>query len=140
MRIHDLLICEPMREGEGGGSGGGLVNLNAGGDAGAGAATQPVEVDFGDAKFSLDPKVAERVTALRTRAEKAAVFESYVPPESYALTLPADLQGKIEVSPDHPLYAPAAEWAKKWNLPQDGKWDSQLTKDMQQYLNWKLGR
>lgn len=28
----------------------------------------------------------------------------------------------------------------KWNLPQDGKWDAQLTKDMQQYLNWKLGR
>jgi hypothetical protein len=39
-------------------------------------------------------------------------------PDVYALNLPEDLTGRVEVSPDHPLYAPASDWARKWNLPQ----------------------
>lgn len=39
-------------------------------------------------------------------------------PDVYALNLPEDLTGRVELSSDHPLYAPASDWARKWNLPQ----------------------
>lgn len=49
--------------------------------------------------------------------EAGAAASSSVP-DVYALNLPEDLTGRVELSADHPLYAPASDWARKWNLPQ----------------------
>lgn len=63
----------------------------------------------------VDPAFAEAPPA-----DAASGGEGGAPavPDVYALNLPDELSGRVEVSPDHPLYAPASDWARKWGLPQ----------------------
>lgn len=62
-----------------------------------------------------DPDPAELASGLYDRGSRS---EGGAVPEAYALNLPAEYEGRVALSADHPLYAPAADWARKWDLPQ----------------------